>query len=88
MPELIKVVNKWRNSKREIKIVSAQLNSPEALVIKHTRACEPYLRSDETFEVESRTPISEAEYTKLSRQFGVLTLPAQVGKKKRALVGA
>lgn len=73
MPQLITVLNKWRNTSRQKKVIAPAGVSHQS-VIETVKAKEPFIRADETFAVIEVSTITEAEAKVIGGQFGVITM--------------
>ena len=82
MPELIIVVNQYRNRQRQIKVVSPVSNDDQA-VLDFVKAQEPYRLKDETFSVTSRKYVTTDEAAIISKSYGVKTMPFQKKVRQR-----
>lgn len=86
MPELIIVVNQYRNRQRQIRVVSPVSNDDQA-ILEFVKAQEPYELKEETFSVTSRKYITTDEAAIISKSYGVKTMPFQKTRKRRIGAG-
>ncbi len=84
MPELIIVVNEYRNRIRKIKVVSPVSNDDQA-VLEFVKSQEPYTLKGESFTIESRRVLTTDEATIIAKSYGVKTMPFQKKEQLRRI---
>lgn len=87
MLEKVTVINKFLNTKRRLFAIVPKGDYTDDEVIKAVKDNEPYLRRDETFEVEGRQAISPADVLIIKGRMDTIVLPSKANSRGKR-VGA
>jgi len=82
MPKLVIVVNKWRNTSRQKKVI-APVSASDEDVINSVKANEPFIREDETFSVLTSQTLTDDSARIISQQYGVITMKVRASRSKK-----